>query len=279
MKHQFKKQYGPFALIAGASQGIGEAFAREIARRGVNVILISRRKNELEKIANEIMDEFAIKALPIVLDLTQENVECEIKKIVTSYEINLLVYNAALSPIGSFFNPSLTTHREVIKLNCRGPMEWSYRLIPDMCKRGHGGVILMSSLTAFQGSPFVAHYGATKAYNLSLAEALWDECRAFNVHVMAVTAGATSTPNFIASKPRINNIIKPPIQSPQEVAEQSLNALHRNIPFFIPGWKNRLSSFVLRKLLPRSWAIKLIGQMNRKMYDHESEKKQLAQKK
>lgn len=266
MKLDFKTYFGPYAVIAGASQGIGEAFAHSIAKRGINVILIARREAELKRIATEITTQYSVKAIPFPLDLVSSSIEDKISELQENYEINLLIYNAALSPIGPFLSHPISTHFRVIDLNCRGPMQWTRAFLPDMCNRGHGGIILMSSLTAYQGSPVVGHYGATKAYNLSLAEALWDEVYETGVHVMAVTAGATSTPNFKASSPNFQGGIKPPIMTPDAVSEQSLKALRRHIPVFVPGFANRLSSFFLQKLIPRRWAVKIIGNINRKMY-------------
>ncbi len=266
MKKSFSDNYGPYAVIAGASQGIGESFAREIAKRGVNVILMARRIHLLEEIAEDIRKKHAVDAIPLQMDLTSSNLLEKIEEGTKDYEINLLVYNAALSSIGSFFEQSVGKHEKIIALNCRGPALLTHYFGKQMKERKKGGIILMTSLTAFQGSPVVAHYGATKAYNLNLAEALWNELNPHGVDVMACVAGATSTPNYIESKPEKTKGISPPVMEPVEVAKEALEKLPENKPFVVVGTGNKISSFFMRHFMTRKMAIKAIGKVNRQMY-------------
>jgi short-subunit dehydrogenase len=266
MQTSFQKQYGPYALIAGASQGIGEAFAREIAAKGVNVILLARREELLKKLANKLQTKFDVEAIPFPYDLTNSNLFLDLSRDLNDFEINLLVYNAALSTIGRFSNQSLEKYETAINLNCRAPTILARHFGEQMIQRGQGGIILMSSLTAFQGSPYVAVYGATKAFNLNLAEALWKEWNKKGVIVKACTAGATQTPNFEASNPKKINGLNPPLMKPDQVAQEALASLSKNKPFHIPGCLNKLSSFFMRRLLSRKQAINIIGNFNKKMY-------------
>lgn len=267
MDKNIKKKYGPWALIAGASQGIGEAFAREIAKKGINVILVARRKYLLDEVSEEIEKTHKVNAMPLQADLTNPDILELLDEKVADKEIGLLVYNAALSPRGPFLDTSLQTHEQTIKLNCLGPMKLAYHFGQKMKEKGKGGIILMSSMAGFQGSPFVAHYSATKAYNRVLAEALWEELGQYGVNVMACVAGATSTPNFREANPRETEGFSPPVMEPKEVAKQALRALPKNKPFMVPGLLNKISSFFMRKVFPKKMAINIMGNVNRQMFE------------
>ncbi len=267
----FKEKYGPYALIAGASQGIGEAFAREIAKKGVNVILIARRENLLKKICNDIHEKHNVEAIPFSIDLTNKNLQDLLKDNLNPYEINLMVYNPALSPIGSFFEQSLALHEKTIDLNCRSPLILTHYFGKRMVKRGKGGIILMASMAGLQGSPVVAHYGATKAYNLNLAQALWWELRDKGVDLLACVAGATNTPNFQESNPQKSKGMNAPVMEPVEVAKQALKALPKDKPDVIPGTANKIGAFFMRHVFSRKKAIKTIGNINSQMYGFEKE--------
>src|SRR5262249_38717891 len=128
-----------------------------------------------------------------------------------------------------------------------------------------GGILFMSSLSAFQGTPLVSNYAATKAYNLLLAEGLWDELRGQGIDVLACCAGATETPAYLATSPKSPRFISVPVMSPEAVASEALANLGRR-PSMITGRQNRLSSFLMRRALPRRIAIRLMGQTMRAMY-------------
>jgi short-subunit dehydrogenase len=140
-----------------------------------------------------------------------------------------------------------------------------YLLGQRMLTRKRGGIILMSSLSAFQGSALIANYTATKACNLLLAEGLWEELRTSGIDVLACRAGATSTPNYLTSTPAGSSRVHAIAMTPEAVAAETLAALGRQ-PDIIPGRFNRLASFVLRRLLSRRSAIRLMGRTLRGMY-------------
>jgi short-subunit dehydrogenase len=133
-----------------------------------------------------------------------------------------------------------------------------------MRMRGRGGIILTSSLSGFQGNPMLAHYAATKAYNLVLAEALWDECRSSGVDVLAVCPGATLTPGYLATRAAPPRFGFPPEMSADTVVEEALRALGRQ-PHIIPGWGNRVAAFIMQRLLPRRRAIEMMGRVGRRL--------------
>ena len=183
----FASRYGPWAVVAGASEGMGAEFARQLSARGLKVVLIARREQVLTELARTLPGETRC----LALDLAQPDAAAQIAAATAELDVGLLVYNAALSPIGPFAEQSLEENLRALDVNVRTPTALAHHFVPRLIKRGRGGLVLLSSLTAFQGSPFVATYGATKSYNLALAEGLWAELRGTGVDVLSVCAGAT----------------------------------------------------------------------------------------
>jgi short-subunit dehydrogenase len=262
---QFRMHYGPWALIAGASHGLGAEYAKQIAARGVNVVIVARHADELAVLGQSIEQAYGVEVRTLVLDLAQaENVTTLIQQ-TADLEIGLLVYNAAFSAVGGFIDRPIGDHLRELAVNCRGPLVLSHVLGRAMCRRHHGGVLLMSSLSSAQGSALIANYAATKSYNLLLAEGLWDEMRTQGVDVLACCAGTMATPNYLASQPRPTRLNAIPPMSPRDVAAQALVALGQG-PSTIPGRGNKFAAFFMRHLLPRRTAIEIMGRTMRSMY-------------
>jgi short-subunit dehydrogenase len=266
ISNDFANYFGPWALIAGASEGIGEAFAREIAKKGINIVLVARRKILLEKLCSDISKEYQVETKAVQIDLASDDVLEKITKETENLEIGLMVYNAASSPIGLFYHFNLEQQFKVINVNVIGPMLFTHYFGQLMKDRGKGGIILLSSLAGLQGDPYHAHYSATRGYTMNLAEALWFEMKKYGVHVMVCAAGATKTPNYISSKPRRAGLINPRPMDPKKVAKGSLKSLRRNKPYHYPGFSNKFNAFILQRLLSRKAAIKFLGKIASKMY-------------
>ncbi|MEA2071016.1 MAG: SDR family NAD(P)-dependent oxidoreductase [Asgard group archaeon] len=265
---KFKEQFGMWGFIAGASEGLGAAFARVLAERGLNLILAARSKEKLQKITCELEKKNNILAYPLEIDLTQNNILPKIKKACEGKKVGLMIYNAALSPIGQFHEFSLEIHMQVISLNIIGPMKLIHYFGKQMIERGKGGILLMGSMAGLIGSPIHSHYGATKAYNIDLAQSLWFELKNSGIHVTTCIAGPIDTPNFQRSKPK-KSFFQPPPMNPKKVARVGIAALQKNKPFIIPGFGNKISGWLLSKLLPRKMAIKIMGNIAKKMYGAE----------
>ena len=197
----FRSKYGPWALVAGASEGIGAAFADELAARGLPLILLARRVEPLDALAAQLRAAHGVEVRTASVDLGAPSLLDDVRRVCAGLEVGLLVYNAAVSLIGPFLEQSLDDKLRALDVNCRGPLILSDELGRAMVRRGRGGIVLMSSLAGTQGTPYVATYAATKAFNLVLAEGLWDELREHGVDVLACRAGATRTPAFERSKP------------------------------------------------------------------------------
>lgn len=261
----FQERYGPWALVAGASEGIGAAFSRSLAGRGLNLVLVARRSGPLEAIAGQVSREHGVDVRTVAADLGEGEEVDRVLDGVKDLAIGLLVHNAAYSAIGPFLDTSIEEHRRTLAVNALAPLALLHALAQPMRARGKGGIVIVSSLAAFQGSPLVASYAATKAFGLVLAEGLGDEVRESGVDVLACCAGATRTPGYLTSTPREPGPLAPAPLDPKTVAEESLSSLGRRL-VCIPGPANRLTSFVLRRLLPRRTAVAIMGRATRRLY-------------
>jgi len=244
----FLDRYGPWALVAGASQGIGAAFARELSARGLGVVLVARHPAlALPGPAIEVAADLA----------TTEGVEAVIEA-AHGLEIGLLIANAALSPIGPFTTSDPAELTRAIDLNVRAPMLLARHFLPAMQERGHGGFVVMSSLAGAQGSPNLSVYAGTKAFGAVFAESLWGELRSSGVDSVACVAGAVSTPGLAAStaKPA------PGTLPPSAVVDAALKALGKQ-PRVVPGAMMKASAAFLGRALPRRTAISIMGRASR----------------
>jgi uncharacterized protein len=261
----FKARYGSWGIVAGASEGIGATYAGELAARGLNLILVARRADLLQSLASKLSDRYKIETKIIALDLANPDAVEQIAEETRGLEIGLLVYNAAFSAIGPFLERPLEDHIKEINTNSFTPLKLIYLFAEKMLARGRGGVLLMSSLSAFQGSAYISTYAATKAFNIVLAEGLWEEWRQRGVDVLVCVSGAVKTPNYVASEPEQTGGLGDMTMTPDQVVGEALNALGKG-PYVIPGRVNRMSSFVMRHLLPRKAAVKFMGRILRDMY-------------
>ena len=263
----FASRYGPFALVAGASEGIGAAFARRLAAAGLNLVLVARRAGPLAALAAGVRAAHGVEVLTLPCDLAEPAAVESVLRACRGLPVGLLVYNAAASTVGRFLDVPLEAHLQAIDTNTRGPVQLAHALGGAMAGRGRGGIVLMSSLTAFQGTPLVATYGATKAFNLALAEALWGELQERGVDVLACCAGATLTPGYErATRRRGAAFFAPSLQDPDEVAREALEALGRG-PLVVTGRGNRVASFVMRRLMSRRRAVGTIAREMRNRYE------------
>ncbi len=258
-------RYGSWAIVAGASEGIGAAYAEELAVRGLNLILIARRSELLQSLASRLSKKYTVEIKSIALDLSASDAAEQILRATNDLEIGLLVYNAAFSAIGPFLERPVEDHLKEVYTNAFTPLKLIHLFADQMLARGRGGIVLMSSLSAFQGSAYISTYAATKAFNIVLAEGLWEEWRTRGVDVLTCISGAVKTPNYVASEPEQTGGLGDMTMGPDQVVREALNALGKG-PYVIPGRMNRVSSFVMRHLLPRKSAVKFMGKILRRMY-------------
>jgi hypothetical protein len=262
----FTERYGPWVVIAGASQGIGEQFSRQLAARGLNIMMIARGKEALDRVADDVRKEYAVEVDTLSLDLADPELGVKLKKFVSEREVGLMVYNAIYSHIGEFMADNLDSKKLCLDVNCLGPLTFLDALVPAMRKRKRGGVILVSSMSGFQGSALVATYAATKAFNTVLAEGLWEELRHDGIDVLACVAGATKTPNFNRETPADKAGSAFPME-PADVVREALVALEKGQgPTRIVGRINRFVYFLFGRILSRRQAVSSISKATRKLY-------------
>lgn len=261
----FKMKYGEWALIAGASEGLGAAYAHYLAAEGLNLVMVARRTAPLEELAALLGAKHKIQTVCISCDLALPDAANQLINSLQGHEIDVLVYNAALSYIGPFESDTPEHNRQIAQANMLTPMNLVHLFAVPMLKKGKGAVILMASLAGFQGSGFLAAYAASKAFNRVFAESLWYEWKDRGVDVIACCAGATATPNFINTKPDKADFFAPRVQSPEEVVRECFEQLGKG-PSFVTGTGNKLASFVMQRLIPRKLAITIMGDTTRKMY-------------
>lgn len=260
-----KGKYGKTALVAGASEGIGAAFARYLAKEGMNLVLIARRVEPMVALAKELEEKYKIHVQTVSCDLSKPNAAQTLIGALEQVEIDVLVYNAGLSYIGEFEKNDPAHHIQITNTNVVTPLGLLQSFGSKMVERKRGAVVLMGSLAGMQGSGHLAVYGATKAFNIILGEGLWYEWKDKGVDVIACVAGATSSPNFINTKPKKAGLIEPRVQTPEEVVAECFSNLGKQ-PRVITGSANRLASFFMHRILPRKLAIKIMGDTTRKMY-------------
>jgi short-subunit dehydrogenase len=249
-----RDRYGPLALVAGASEGIGAAFATALSDRGLDVVLVARRPEPLEALASRLPGG----TLTVAADLSTVDGVSAVRAATEGRDVGLVVHNAAYSPIGGFvtLDPAQTTR--ALDLNCRALLLLAHHYLPPMVARGRGGFVVMSSLAGQQGSPGIAVYAATKAFGAVLAEGLWGELRGTGVDVLTCVAGAVSTPGLghAMAKPAPGTV------APDEVVTAALAALGRR-PRTVPGNLMRVSAAVMSRLLPKRAAIGAMARASR----------------
>ncbi|MFN8278169.1 MAG: SDR family NAD(P)-dependent oxidoreductase [Chitinophagales bacterium] len=265
MAVDLKKKYGSKALVAGASEGLGAAFATYLARAGMDVVLVARRKEPLELLAAELRALYAVQVDCLCCDLADINAATNLQQALMGNNIDVLVYNAALSYIGPFENNTPQQHQQLAIANMITPMQLMHAFGGQMLRNGKGAIVLMASLAGFQGSGFLSAYAASKAFDRVLAESLWYEWKDRGVDVMACCAGATATPNFLQTKPGKTSFLAPKVQTPEAVVAECFEQLGKR-PSYITGTGNRIASFFMQRLMSRKMAITIMGDTTRQMY-------------
>jgi short-subunit dehydrogenase len=256
MKRLDKNTFGPWALITGASSGIGEEFARQLAASGLHLVLVARRLPALEALGNELARTFGIRYRTVGLDLTADDALAKLVEATRNLDIGLVVSNAGAMISGNFLSMDRQTLQRDLRLNVLAHLDLAHHFGQDLARRGRGGLLLVASTAGLQGVPFAAEYAAAKAYVLSLGEALHVEFQKVGVHVTVLSPGATDTPLIAASGFDPATMPMKPMATRQCVAE-GLAALSADRAAHIPGNLNR----IMAVLMPRSFATRMYGGM------------------
>lgn len=244
-------------LITGASAGLGVEFARQCRRRGETVVLVARRKERLEALRRELGDGVFVHAADLV---RTDQVEALFRWLeAEGLEIDTLINNAGFGATGTFADTPRERLLEMIDLNVRSLTDLCRLVLPAMIERKRGAILNVASTAAFQAGPFAAVYYATKAYVLSLTEALHHEARGSGVRVSALCPGPTATEFFeVAGAP--NSKLARVAVRPEGVVAAGLKGLDRNAPIVIPGIANKVGAFGTR-LMPRAALRRIVASL------------------
>ncbi len=261
----FRERYGPWALVTGAAQGLGAEFARQLAARGLNLLLVDVLEEALRQRARQTAADSGVETRALRLDLTRPDMLAALRRATAALDIGLLVNNAGVSAIGPFLDVPAEQHARVLEVNARAPMLLAHHFGGLMRARGRGGIIFVSSGSAVVGTSFVSAYSASKAFVRNLGEALWAELHPRGVDVLAVLVGATNTPGWRAGTPNPDASVWPPVMRAEDTVREALNALGKG-PVCTPGVQNRLAFFFTSRLLSRSAAVRMMHREMRKRY-------------
>jgi short-subunit dehydrogenase len=198
MRVDFVDKYGPWALVAGASMGIGAAFAHEAAARGLKVVMMARGEQLLRSKAEEVSERHGVETRVLVADLADPHVGDVVAAATADLDVGLFVHNGALAPNGRFAESDLALMLASVSVNCASPVILCRHFAPRLVARGRGGIGLVSSLGGMQGSVNFALYNAGKAFQWVLAETLWAELKPLGVDVNCIMVGATASPNYLS---------------------------------------------------------------------------------
>lgn len=259
---QFCARYGPWAVVTGASSGIGKAIATNLAQTGLNLVLVARSRNILEEMAASFSTLYGAEVRVVCLDLALETASKELETASDDLDIGLLVAGAGFGTSGSFLDSNLEQEVEMLAVNCRALLSASLSFGRKFAKRGRGGMILMSSIVGFQGMPYAAHYAATKAYVQTLAEALNTEFAAHGVDVLAAAPGPINSGFADRAKMQMGKALQP-----EEIAQPILDALGRKATI-LPGFLSKLLVYSIAPL-PRWARIRIMGSVMSGMTKHQ----------
>ncbi|MBK8991424.1 MAG: SDR family NAD(P)-dependent oxidoreductase [Gammaproteobacteria bacterium] len=247
----FAERYGPWALVTGCSAGIGREFARQLAERGLDLVLLARREALLRTLAAELQRDFGIRTHVVVCDLARADFLADVVAGCADLPIGLLVNNAgAPSFHGRFLSRSPGEIERAMHFGVHVQVQLIRHFAAPMAARGHGGIIQVSSITGHMSMPFMAEYSASKAYQLTLGEALHYELRDHGVDVLVLSPSATRTERIGFG------------MEPAPVVAKALAALGKR-PSVIPGWLNQWRAFRRRHLRTRRAALEELGAFQR----------------
>ncbi|MCR9094031.1 MAG: SDR family NAD(P)-dependent oxidoreductase [bacterium] len=252
----FTDRFGPWAAIAGGSDGIGRAFAEVLAERGFDLVLIARNEAKLEDTARAIRDAHCVEVRVASIDLTGADLEKEVAQALEGLDLGLFIYNAGSGRgMGPFLESEADHWLHQMELSCRGPLLLSHQVGRTLCARGRGGLIIMSSLSSLCGSAYTTTYAASKAFDTILAEGLWQEFGPQGVDVVGCLAGSTDTETF-----REDTGGSDEAMDPRDVALETLAFLGRG-PTFVPGAANRAGAKAMWPV-PRIPLVQALSRVN-----------------
>jgi short-subunit dehydrogenase len=253
-----KERFGPWALITGASSGIGREFARQIAAAGINVVLVARRETTLIEVGRSIANELQVQYRVIVMDLSQEGFIPKLAEHTKDLDIGLVVSNAGTANPGEFLKLDRQLLQETLRLNTMAHLDIAHHFGQKLAKRRRGGLVLVGAMSAENGIPCIANDGGAKAYVHSLGEALHYEFKPLGVYVTVLATGFTNTPVLekFGFDPKTMPL-KP--MSVEQCVSEGLSGLLKNRSRVVPGRLNRIMNALVPASLARKMEADMIG--------------------
>ena len=254
---------GKWALVTGASAGIGRALAEELAAGGTNLVLTARREQRLTRLAQQLSADYDVVSEVFVADLAQSSAPREIFAFTRNrgIPIDLLINNAGFGKYGEFIQAETQRLLDMVQVNCRAVVHLTRLYLPEMVERRRGDVLMVASTAAFQGVPYIATYAATKAFDLLFAEGLAEEVRPFGIRVCALCPGSTESEfHEVAGHRQLSSVETR--ESAEKVARTGLRALAAGKSYVISGRRNYLAA-QSERLVPRRLVTKIAAKMFR----------------
>lgn len=261
-KNRLKEKYGNWAVVTGASSGIGLELAERLAEAGLNLVINARNENKLKEVENNLRSKYAVEVKVIAADASQPEGITRIIEATHTLNVGLLVVSAGYGTSGLFINASLPAEVDMLRVNCEGLLSITHYYSKKFATQKRGGIILMSSMVAFQGVPYSANYAATKAYVQSLAEALAIELKPYNVDVLAAAPGPVASGFEQRANMKMSRSLKP-----SQVGVAILKALGRKTTV-LPGLLTKILVYDLRTV-PRWGKVKIMQKVMGGMTKHQ----------
>ena len=246
---------GKLAVVTGASSGLGADIAAVLAERGCNLVLAARREDKLHNLKERLSRSSGVSIDVVSLDLSQADAPARLHGIVNDrgIKVDFLVNNAGLGAIGSFSSMTWERDEQMINVNIRALHHLTRLFLADILANGHGRILNLASVAGFQAIPYFSTYAATKAYVLSLSEALNAELAGTDVKVIALCPGATRTAFWDVAGGGNNCVLNLRMMDSRAVAEYGVRLMLAGRPVGVPGLMNKLMILV-RRLVPRRWS-------------------------
>ena len=253
-----RSTYGEFALVTGASSGMGAEFARQLANAGLDLVLVARRGDRLERIAAQLHDQFGTRVETVELDLLEEGAIDELAIRTQEFDIGLVVLSAGVFTSGLFTSNTLRSETELVTLNAVRPMQLTHHYARTFSERRRGGIILVASIVGHQPAPYLANYAATKAYIATLGQALSYELKRSGVDLTVLSPGPTRTEGVQTAEGIDFTRLPLPMMKPEAVVTKALKALGRRA-LVVPGPTNKIVDVIGKYFSPRPILTRMYG--------------------
>jgi|FLOH01.1.fsa_nt_gi uncharacterized protein len=267
--YKFSSAFGPWAVVTGASSGIGTEYATQLAARGVNLVLVARNEKRMEEISDSLSTTHGIDTRVVVADLSEHGFLDAITPVTDGLDVGLLVSNAGATAMGALLRVPLEMHDKYHHLNTTTHLALAHHFGERLVARGSGGIIFVGSTVGMQGVPFLANYSSSKAFVHALGQALHFELKDSGVHVSVITPGPTATPGAMERTDIDLTKLTSSFMPVDALVGISLKGLEKNEPIIIPGASNKIQEVIMRRFMRRNTASKMWGSQLAKIAPHE----------